>query len=128
MFDCKKVTITKLACNNIRYVSVMALRAENEWTSLCFDSQGLHYYHYELEKNSDPSKEASEEFRRALTVHPVSDPEQMYRLHRFFTELELQRTYEEIAKLQVSCFQSLASHKSSLTKSHAILASAVLLW
>lgn len=82
----------------------------DEWLGRCIidytrtncvsQHEGLHYYHYELEKNSDPSKEASEEFRRALTVHPVSDPEQMYRLHRFFTELELQRTYEEIAKLQ----------------------------
>ncbi|KAJ0070005.1 hypothetical protein NL108_000246, partial [Boleophthalmus pectinirostris] len=73
-----------------------------DYTSINCVSQheGLHYYHFELEKNSDPSKEASEEFKRALTVHPVSDPEQMYRLHRFFTQLELQKTYEEIAKLQ----------------------------
>lgn len=60
----------------------------------------LHYHHYELGKNSDPGKEPSEEFKKALTVHPVSDPEQMYRLHRFFTEIELQKTYDEIAKLQ----------------------------
>ncbi|XP_033842755.1 chondroitin sulfate synthase 2 [Periophthalmus magnuspinnatus] len=69
-------------------------------TSCVSQHEGLHYYHFELKKNSDPSKEASEEFKRALTVHPVPDPEQMYRLHRFFTQLELQRTYEEIAKLQ----------------------------
>lgn len=61
---------------------------------------GLQYYHYELGKNSDPSKEESEQFRNALTVHPVSDPEQMYRLHKHFSEIELQRTYDEIAKLQ----------------------------
>lgn len=42
--------------------------------------------------------------KQALTVHPVSDPEQMYRLHRYFTELELQKTYDEIAKLQVNRF------------------------
>lgn len=42
--------------------------------------------------------------KKALTVHPVADPEQMYRLHKYFTELELQRTYDEIAKLQVNCF------------------------
>lgn len=34
----------------------------------------------------------------------MSDPEQMYRLHRYFSEIELQRTYDEIAKLQVSRF------------------------
>lgn len=48
--------------------------------------------------------------KQALTVHPVSDPEQMYRLHRYFTELELQKTYDEIAKLQVNWFlQSLVA-------------------
>lgn len=64
--------------------------------------QGLQYQHYELGKNSDLSKDQSEEFKRALSVHPVSDPEQMYQLHRYFTEMELQKTYDEIAKLQVS--------------------------
>lgn len=68
-----------------------------------FHRQGLSYHHYELGKNADPSKEPSEELKQALTVHPVSDPEQMYRLHRYFTELELQKTYDEIAKLQVNC-------------------------
>ncbi|PWA31198.1 hypothetical protein CCH79_00002937 [Gambusia affinis] len=61
---------------------------------------GLEYHHYELGKNSDPNKEQNEKFKRALTVHPVSDPEQMYRLHRCFSEIELQKTYNEIAKLQ----------------------------
>ncbi|XP_049585149.1 chondroitin sulfate synthase 2 [Syngnathus scovelli] len=82
----------------------------DEWLGRCIidytatncvsDVQGLHYHHYQLEKNSDPSKEQSEQFRIALTVHPVSDPEEMYRLHRHFTEIELQKTYDEIAKLQ----------------------------
>ncbi|RVE57752.1 hypothetical protein OJAV_G00202270 [Oryzias javanicus] len=82
----------------------------DEWLGRCIidytstncvaEYEGLHYHHYELGKNSDPSKEQSEEFRSALTVHPVSDPEQMYRLHRYFSEIELQRTYDEIAKLQ----------------------------
>ncbi len=52
-------------------------------------------------KNSDPSKEDNVQFKNALTVHPVSDPEQMYRLHKHFTEIELQKTYEEIEQLQV---------------------------
>lgn len=72
--------------------------------------QGLLYHHYELGKNSDPSKEPSEELKKALTVHPVSDPEQMYRLHRYFTEIELQKTYDEIAKLQVNWFSNVSYH------------------
>ncbi|XP_039674770.1 chondroitin sulfate synthase 2 [Perca fluviatilis] len=82
----------------------------DEWLGRCIidytntncvsESQGLQYHHYELGKNSDPTKEQSEPFKKALTVHPVSDPEQMYKLHRYFTEIELQKTYDEIAKLQ----------------------------
>lgn len=82
----------------------------DEWLGRCIidytntncvsEYEGLHYHHYELGKNSDPSKEQSEQLKNALTVHPVSDPEQMYRLHRYFTEIELQKTYDEIAKLQ----------------------------
>ncbi|XP_070831602.1 chondroitin sulfate synthase 2 [Chaetodon trifascialis] len=82
----------------------------DEWLGRCIidytstncvsEYEGLQYHHYELGKNSDPSKEQSEQFKKALTVHPVSDPEQMYRLHRYFTEIELQKTYDEIAKLQ----------------------------
>lgn len=82
----------------------------DEWLGRCIidytntncvsDYQGLHYHHYELGKNSDPSKEQNEQFKKALTVHPVSDPEQIYRLHRFFTEIELRKTYDEITKLQ----------------------------
>ncbi|XP_068186112.1 chondroitin sulfate synthase 2 [Antennarius striatus] len=69
-------------------------------TSCVSEYEGLQYHHYNLKKNSDPSKERNEQFNKALTVHPVSDPEQMYQLHRYFTELELQKTYDEIAKLQ----------------------------
>ncbi|XP_068593944.1 chondroitin sulfate glucuronyltransferase [Cebidichthys violaceus] len=82
----------------------------DEWLGRCIidytstncvsENQGLQYNHYELGKNSDPSKEQSDQLKKALTVHPVSDPEQMYRLHRYFTEIELQKTYDEIAKLQ----------------------------
>lgn len=49
----------------------------------------------------DLSGDESPEFQDALSVHPVSSPEQMYHLHRYFTERELQKTYEEIKKLQV---------------------------
>uniref|UniRef100_A0A671SQV8 Hexosyltransferase n=1 Tax=Sinocyclocheilus anshuiensis TaxID=1608454 RepID=A0A671SQV8_9TELE len=83
----------------------------DEWLGRCIidyadtncveEFEGQKYYYYEMGKNSDPSKEDNVQFKNALTVHPVSDPEQMYRLHKHFTEIELQKTYEEIKKLQV---------------------------
>ncbi|KAG1960069.1 chondroitin sulfate synthase [Pimephales promelas] len=82
----------------------------DEWLGRCIidyaetncveEFEGEKYYYYEMGKNSDPSKEDNVQFNNALTVHPVSDPEQMYRLHKHFTEIELQKTYEEIEKLQ----------------------------
>lgn len=82
----------------------------DEWLGRCIidyadtncveEFEGQKYYYYEMGKNSDPSKEDNVQFNNALTVHPVSDPEQMYRLHKHFTEIELQKTYEEIEKLQ----------------------------
>ncbi|XP_068602509.1 chondroitin sulfate synthase 2 [Brachionichthys hirsutus] len=88
---------------------MMSVRPD-EWLGRCLvdytnascvgEHEGLQYHHYRLRKNSDPSKERNEQFNKALTVHPVSDPQQMYQLHRYFTELELQKTYDEIAKLQ----------------------------
>ncbi|XP_016320852.1 chondroitin sulfate synthase 2-like isoform X1 [Sinocyclocheilus anshuiensis] len=82
----------------------------DEWLGRCIidyadtncveEFEGQKYYYYEMGKHSDPSKEDNVQFKNALTVHPVSDPEQMYRLHKHFTEIELQKTYEEIEKLQ----------------------------
>ncbi|XP_073702184.1 chondroitin sulfate synthase 2 [Garra rufa] len=82
----------------------------DEWLGRCIidyadtncveEFEGQKYYYYEMGKNSDPSKEDNVQFKNAVTVHPVSDPEQMYRLHKHFTEIELQKTYEEIEKLQ----------------------------
>ncbi|XP_061578999.1 chondroitin sulfate synthase 2 [Cololabis saira] len=82
----------------------------DEWLGRCIidytrincvsNYEGLEYHHYRLGKNSDPSKEQNEQLKKALTVHPVSDPEQMYRLHRYFSEIELQKIYDEIATLQ----------------------------
>lgn len=82
----------------------------DEWLGRCIidyantncveEFEGQRYYYYEMGKNSDPSKEDNVQFKNALTVHPVSDPEQMYRLHKHFTEIELRKTYEEIEKLQ----------------------------
>ncbi|XP_072539818.1 chondroitin sulfate synthase 2 [Salminus brasiliensis] len=62
--------------------------------------EGLHYNYFKMENSMDLSGEESLEFQNALSVHPVSSPEQMYYLHRYFTEKELQKTYEEIKKLQ----------------------------
>lgn len=82
----------------------------DEWLGRCIidhtdancvdEHEGLQYHRFEAGKNSDPSKEEDGGLSDAITVHPVSDPEQMYRLHRHFTEIELQKTYQEIATLQ----------------------------
>lgn len=63
--------------------------------------QGLHYQYFELGKNVDPEQESDLHFQSAFTVHPVLDPVQMYRLHKYFAQVELERTYQEIQQLQV---------------------------
>lgn len=63
--------------------------------------QGQHYRTYELAKNTEPEKEEEEEFQAALAVHPVSDMTLMYRLHKHFSRIQLDRTYQEIQDLQV---------------------------
>lgn len=63
--------------------------------------QGLRYHYFELGKNVDPERETDLRFQSAFTVHPVLDPLQMYRLHKYFAQVELERTYQEIQQLQV---------------------------
>lgn len=63
--------------------------------------QGQHYHTYELAKNTEPEKEEEEEFQAALAVHPVSDMTLMYRLHKQFSRIQLDRVYQEIQDLQV---------------------------
>lgn len=55
-----------------------------------------------MENNLDLLTVGNDGFQNAITVHPVTSAELMYRLHKQFSEIELQRTYEEIEKLQVS--------------------------
>lgn len=64
--------------------------------------QGQNYHTYELAKNTEPEKEEEEEFQAALAVHPVSDMTLMYRLHKHFSRIQLDRAYQEIQDLQVS--------------------------
>lgn len=59
------------------------------------------YRYFELGKNADPEREDSVEFKTAFTVHPVSDPNLMYRLHKRFSHIELEWTYQQIQQLQV---------------------------
>lgn len=70
-------------------------------TYLSWLAQGLHYHYFELGKNADPERETNLRFQSAFTVHPVLDPLQMYRLHKYFAQVELERTYQEIQQLQV---------------------------
>lgn len=65
------------------------------------------YRYFELGKNADPEREDSAEFKNAFTVHPVSEPNLMYRLHKRFSQIELEWTYLQIQQLQVrSAFSS----------------------
>lgn len=61
----------------------------------------MSYRYFELGKNADPQREDSLQFRNAFTVHPVSDPNLMYRLHKRFSQIELELTYLHIQQLQV---------------------------
>ncbi|XP_068160284.1 chondroitin sulfate glucuronyltransferase [Antennarius striatus] len=63
--------------------------------------QGMSYRYFELGKNADPEREDSIQFKNAFTVHPVSDPNLMYRLHKRFSQIELESTYQQIQQLQV---------------------------
>ncbi|KAJ8268438.1 hypothetical protein COCON_G00136100 [Conger conger] len=63
--------------------------------------QEMTYRYFELEKNADPEREESPQFKNAFTVHPVSEPDLMYRLHKRFSQIELDRTYQQIHQLQV---------------------------
>nr|KAF6418092.1 chondroitin polymerizing factor 2 [Rousettus aegyptiacus] len=82
----------------------------DEWLGRCLiDSlgigcvsqhQGQQYRSFELAKNRDPEKEGSAAFLSAFAVHPVSEGTLMYRLHKRFSALELERAYSEIEQLQ----------------------------
>uniref|UniRef100_H3B0C3 Hexosyltransferase n=2 Tax=Latimeria chalumnae TaxID=7897 RepID=H3B0C3_LATCH len=83
----------------------------DEWLGRCIidytaiscveEHENLRYHYFEVGKNFDPDKEADLQFKNAFTVHPVLDPVQMYRIHKRFTEIELERTYKEIQQLQM---------------------------
>lgn len=62
----------------------------------------MKYRYFEVGKNADPEREDSPHFKNAFTVHPVSEPDLMYRLHKRFSQIELDRTYLQIQQLQVS--------------------------
>ncbi|XP_041670493.1 chondroitin sulfate glucuronyltransferase [Cheilinus undulatus] len=63
--------------------------------------QEMTYRYFELGKNADPEREDSVQFKNAFTVHPVSEPNLMYRLHKRFSKIELEQTYLQIQQLQM---------------------------
>uniref|UniRef100_UPI00358F8A9E chondroitin sulfate glucuronyltransferase n=1 Tax=Myxine glutinosa TaxID=7769 RepID=UPI00358F8A9E len=63
--------------------------------------QEQRYRYFELDGKMDLEKEERVEFLNAYAVHPVEEPVLMYLLHKRFTQNELDRTYEEIAQLQM---------------------------
>ncbi|KAF4112015.1 chondroitin sulfate synthase 2 [Onychostoma macrolepis] len=88
---------------------IVSIRPD-EWLGRCIidyagmscveEYEGLNYNYFTMENNMDLSRMGNDGFQNALTVHPVTSAELMYRLHKHFTEIELQKTYEEIEKLQ----------------------------
>lgn len=76
----------------------------------------MSYRYFELGKNADPEREESLQFKNAFTVHPVSDPNLMYRLHKRFSQIELELTYLQIQQLQVRWARSALQPHSSLQK------------
>ncbi|NXX98385.1 CHPF2 glucuronyltransferase, partial [Centropus bengalensis] len=94
------------SCRN----EILSVRPD-EWLGRCIidflgitcvsQLQGQHYRTYELAKNTEPEKEEEEEFQAALAVHPVSDVTLMYRLHKRFSRIQLDRAYQEIQDLQM---------------------------
>ncbi|NXL67958.1 CHPF2 glucuronyltransferase, partial [Chordeiles acutipennis] len=94
------------SCRN----EILSVRPD-EWLGRCIidflgitcvsQLQGQHYHTYELAKNTEPEKEEEEEFQAALAVHPVSDMTLMYRLHKHFSRIQLNRAYQEIQDLQM---------------------------
>ncbi|XP_034069872.1 chondroitin sulfate glucuronyltransferase [Gymnodraco acuticeps] len=75
----------------IDYLSLSCVEVHQEMT----------YRYFELGKNADPEREDSIQFKNAFTVHPISEPNLMYRLHKRFSQIELERTYQQIQHLQV---------------------------
>ncbi|KAK9527594.1 hypothetical protein VZT92_014142 [Zoarces viviparus] len=63
--------------------------------------QEMTYRYFELGKNADPEREDGVQFKNAFTVHPISEPNLMYRLHKRFSQIELEWTYLQIQQLQV---------------------------
>ncbi|NXX77346.1 CHPF2 glucuronyltransferase, partial [Urocolius indicus] len=94
------------SCRN----EILSVRPD-EWLGRCIidflgiacvsQLQGQHYHTYELAKNVEPEKEEDEEFHTALAVYPVSDVTLMYRLHKHFSRIQLERAYQEIQDLQM---------------------------
>ncbi|XP_009988900.1 PREDICTED: chondroitin sulfate synthase 2 [Tauraco erythrolophus] len=94
------------SCHN----DILSARPD-EWLGRCIidytgvncvdEHEGLRYHYFELEKNTDPEWKTDFRFQSAFTVHPVLDPLQMYRLHKYFAQVELERTYQEIQQLQL---------------------------
>uniref|UniRef100_A0A8D2J289 Hexosyltransferase n=1 Tax=Varanus komodoensis TaxID=61221 RepID=A0A8D2J289_VARKO len=94
------------SCRN----EILSVRPD-EWLGRCIvdflgiscvsKHQGQHYRSYELAKNVDPEKEEGEAFWGAIAMHPVSEATLMYRLHRKFSRIQLERTNQEIVRLQI---------------------------
>ena len=60
------------------------------------------FYHIPKDSESNDITNLIKERRmsRVISLHPVTDPLVMYKMHRYYTELELNRTFVETRTLQ----------------------------
>lgn len=63
--------------------------------------EAMIFHSFNIEKNDlDVEKETSDDFTTALTVANVKDPMLMYKLHKRFSQIEIDKTYKEIEEIQ----------------------------
>ncbi|XP_060103857.1 chondroitin sulfate glucuronyltransferase [Heteronotia binoei] len=94
------------SCRN----EILSVRPD-EWLGRCLvdflgiscvsQHQGQPYLTYELAKNADPEEAEGQGFWGAAAVHPVTEASLMFRLHRRFSRMQLEKTYQEIEQLQM---------------------------
>jgi len=69
----------------------------------CVDNEdGAHYHSFDLASSPsfDIESETAADFKDAVTVSGVTSSKQMYQLHKRFSEIEVDRAYEEILDIQ----------------------------
>ena len=89
-----KVIIIALSQNGIMNNTYMYL------ISYFYQASEFFYYFSKADEASVMSLIKERRMLHAITMHPVTDPVVMYKIHRYLTELELNKTFVETRTLQ----------------------------